>query len=285
VARNIADIIEREFADRPKSWRPMIYCWRGGMRSLSLAIWMRMIGWRAVQLTGGYKTWRRYVVKTLSEKPAGYRWRVICGATGSAKTAVLTALARHGAQTLDLEALAAHKGSVLGDIPNLPQPSQKLFETRLMTRLAAFDPNLPVYVEAESRKIGIIALPNALVDAIRRAPCLEICAPIEARLDYLLRDYRYLGDNPHTLVAALTRLRGLIDNETLARWLILAEQKKLPELFRELLMRHYDPLYARSQSKHFEALRHASLFATDDLSESAIDTLARQILSSDPSLT
>ncbi|WP_017924932.1 tRNA 2-selenouridine(34) synthase MnmH, partial [Burkholderia glumae] len=117
VARNIATHLETTFADRPLNWRPLIYCWRGGKRSGSMTTWLNLIGWRARQLDGGYKTYRRSVVDALGALPARFRYIVLTGRTGSGKTQLLGALARAGAQTLDLERLAVHRGSLLGALP------------------------------------------------------------------------------------------------------------------------------------------------------------------------
>ncbi|MDR1528927.1 MAG: tRNA 2-selenouridine(34) synthase MnmH [Burkholderiales bacterium] len=278
VAKNIAATIENHLLDRSKSWKPLVYCWRGGMRSHSMVVWMRLIGWRASQLVGGHKTWRNHVLAGLDTLPTCFQWRIVCGATGSGKTRLLAVLTAQGEQTLDLEALAMHKGSVLGDIPNTPQPSQKWFETQLYKKLASFAPSRPVYVESESRKIGLCALPNALVEAMRRAPCIEIAATQGARLRYLLEDYHYLGDDPQNLCAQLYRLKGYIDNATFARWQELARVGDLPNLFSELIIRHYDPHYARSQYKHFLGLPHARRFETDDLSNETLKTIAKSLM-------
>jgi len=277
VAKNIAAMLEAHFQDRPKHWRSLVYCWRGGMRSQSAALWFNLIGWRTGQLVGGYKTWRRHVVGLLATLPATFQWRVICGATGSGKTRLLSALAARGEQTLDLEALAAHKGSVLGGLPDQKQPTQKWFESCLADRVERLNPEKVVYVEAESRKIGTCALPNALIEAMRAAPCIEICATQQARLAYLLDDYAYLGDNPTAFAGRLERLRGLIDNTTLDRWKTWAFERNLPPLFQELIARHYDPLYARSQHKNYHHLNGARQLITDDLSEEGFRKMAEEI--------
>jgi tRNA 2-selenouridine synthase len=170
VAANLARHLRGPLADKPSDWRPLVYCWRGGLRSGSMVTWLRMVGWSAVQLRGGYKTWRSQVIERIDTLAPRLPLRVLCGPTGSAKTAILQAAARAGAQVLDLEGLAAHKGSVLGAMPGVEQPSQKAFETRLAQALAGFDLARPVFVEAESRKIGRIALPNALVERLRQSP-------------------------------------------------------------------------------------------------------------------
>lgn len=278
VAENIARHLQERFEDRPKKWRPLVYCWRGGLRSGSFVTWLRFVGWQACQLEGGYKSWRRHVVARLAELPAQLSFRVICGATGSGKTRLLDALATQGAQVLDLEALAAHRGSVLGALPDRKQPAQKWFESCLLQGLTSFDPRRPVYVEAESRKIGSIFVPEALIETMRASPCLALEATRAARLDYLLQDYGWFADRPHELVGSLGRLKGLVDNATLARWQDWAAQGNLPELFAELIDRHYDPLYARSQDRCYTHIDEARRFGTADLSAAGLSALACQIL-------
>jgi tRNA 2-selenouridine synthase len=277
VAENIARHLHAHFQDRPQHWRPLVYCWRGGQRSGAFVTWLRLVGWDACQLEGGYKSWRRQVVAELTELPRRLAFRVLCGATGSAKTRVLEALASLGAQVLDLEALAVHKGSVLGAVPGRPQPTQKWFETRLHQQLRALDPGRPVYVEAESRKIGRIHLPDALIAQVRAAPCIAIEAGRAARLEFLVRDYTYLGDDVDDLQRRIACLKGLQSNETLARWQALAREQRLAELFAELVDQHYDPLYQRSQNRNFVRFADAPRFRTDDLSAAGIRALAERI--------
>lgn len=278
VARNIAGHIEAHFLDKPKDWRPLVYCWRGGQRSGAFTHVLREIGWNAHRLEGGYKSWRRLVLNELEVQPARLRFRIVSGATGSAKSRILEALAARGAQVLHLEKLAAHKGSVLGDLPAAAQPSQKNFEARLHAALAAFDAELPVFTEAESRRIGVLSLPNAMVAAIRAAPCLRIEATLAARVDFLLRDYAHFLADPSGLTAKLQLLRGLQGHETVERWLAQVAAGDFDRLVAELLERHYDPHYRRSQSKNFAGYVAAGTYATDDLSPAGIESLARQIL-------
>lgn len=277
VARNIARHLDTQFRERPKGWRPLLYCWRGGMRSGSFVTWMRLVGWDAQQLQGGYKAWRAHVIAHIAALAPSLPLRVLCGPTGSAKTRVLQALGALGEQVLDLEALAAHRGSVLGSLPGTEQPSQKAFETQLATAFAGFDLARTVWIEAESRKIGRISLPDALLARLRSSPVVQIDATREARLAYLLRDYAWLGDDPQRLSDKLGLLQGMLANETLAQWQAWALARELPPLFAALITQHYDPLYARSQGRHFEQFGGAPRFATDDLSEAGIAALARRI--------
>jgi tRNA 2-selenouridine synthase len=278
VAENIARHLRTRFHDKPREWRPLVYCWRGGQRSGSFVTWLRLIGWDACQLEGGYKNWRRMVVAELAQLPARLDFRVLCGATGSGKTRILEALRAQGAQVLALEDLAAHKGSVRGGLRERPQPTQKAFETALFNALRTLDPARPVFVEAESRKIGRIHLPDALLLRMRESACVAIEATREARLEFLVRDYAYLGDDTNDLQVKIGLLKGLQSNETIERWTELAARRELPTLFGELIELHYDPLYGRSQNRNFTRFPEAPVFTTGDLSAEGVARLARDIL-------
>jgi tRNA 2-selenouridine synthase len=114
VAKRIGELLQAHVQDKPRDWQPLVYCWRGGQRSGSLAWFLGQIGFRSAQLSGGYKAWRAVVREDLQSLPARFAFHVLCGRTGSAKTRLLQVLAEQGAQTLDLEGLARHRGSGLG---------------------------------------------------------------------------------------------------------------------------------------------------------------------------
>ena len=281
VAANLAKHLHEKFADKPASWKPMIYCWRGGMRSGAMVTWMRMVGWDAQQLAGGYKMWRRHVIDTIEQVSPTTPFVVVCGATGSAKTRVLHALAAQGHQTLDLEGLARHKGSLLGGLPGIPQPSQTAFETEIATVLNALDPTRPLYVEGESRRIGRLNVPMPLVDRMRASPIVEVQAPMPARLDYLLRDYAYLGDDPERLAGQFDYLKTLHSKETIASWQAMARARDLSPLFSELATKHYDPSYAKSQRAHFLQWGERAVVDAPDLSDAGIEAVARGVANID----
>ncbi|CAH2936948.1 MAG: Selenophosphate-dependent tRNA 2-selenouridine synthase [uncultured Paraburkholderia sp.] len=249
VARNIARHLETTFADRPRNWRPLVYCWRGGKRSGSVTTLFNMIGWPARQLDGGYKTYRRATVEALATLPAQFRYVALVGPTGSGKTRLLAALHEAGAQTLDLEALGAWAG--------VPQPSQKGFDTRLVSALRGFDPARPVFVEAESRRIGAITLPLALLHTFHHGVCVEVATSREDRSAFLLHDYAHLFDDPESLKAQLQRLIGLHSRERVAGWQKLVDENRRAELANALIELHYDPAYARSSHQHFVHLPQA----------------------------
>jgi len=277
VAENIARHLRSTFRDRPKTWRPLIVCWRGGQRSGSMTLILRRVGWDAHQLEGGYKVYRKQVVDRLAELPRQLKLKVICGATGSGKSRILHALSRLGEQVLDLEDLACHKGSVLGVLPDAPQPSQKMFESRLLIALQSLDLARPVYIEAESRKIGSIHLPDALIETMRAGSCVKIEAAFEARVEFLLRDYDYFLSAPDWLNSRLDVLSNLQSRETIARWQSYASSGQWPELVRELLELHYDPLYRRSQNSNYAGYGTPQVFGTADLTPAGVETVARQI--------
>jgi tRNA 2-selenouridine synthase len=278
IARNIAHHIEAEFATRPKTWRPLIYCWRGGKRSSSMGHILRQIGWDAHVLEGGYKTYRTQVVQSLSELPNQFEFRVITGRTGSAKSRVLEELTLMGCQVLHLEELANHKGSVLGASPDSHQPSQKYLETLINAKFKKFDSNQIVFIEAESKKVGRLHVPDTLMERIRSSPCIRIEASMEARLAFLEKDYQCLIDQPSFLLEKLQHLKALVGQEQLNRWYEYIENQNWPVLIRSLLELHYDRLYDRSQLRNFEDYEKAPKVLTDDLSMAGIQKIASRIM-------
>ncbi|WPH21846.1 tRNA 2-selenouridine(34) synthase MnmH [Variovorax paradoxus] len=278
VAANLARHLRERFAEQPANWRPLVYCWRGGLRSGSMVTWLRLVGWDAQQLAGGYKSYRQHVLAQIEATVPKLRLKVICGATGSAKTRVLQALAARGEQVLDLEHCASHKGSLLGALPGVPQPSQKQFETRIATCFDALDLSRTLYVEGESARIGRLSVPIPLVAHMRAAACIEVQADAPARLDYLLRDYAYLGDDRAALAGQLDRLKEMQGKAVVQRWQEWALAGNLPQLFAELMALHYDPHYERSQARHFEKWPLRQQVAAPDLTDAGIDAVAEAIL-------
>lgn len=278
IAINIARHLQEQFAHKPLNWRPLIYCWRGGQRSGAMQIILRQVGWKADKLEGGYKAWRQQVLEQLETLPLGLNFTVLCGATGSAKTRILHAIARQGGQVLDLEALAAHKGSVLGVLPDAPQPSQRSFESHLWQALSAMKPEAPVFVEAESRRIGRLHLPEALTRRIRQGRCLEIRATPATRAAFLSQDYDYYLQHPEWLQERLQGLQGHLGREWVQRWQTLARESEWAMLVGELLERHYDPLYRRSRQENFEFPPSLGYLDADDLSPVAQEELASEVL-------
>ena len=278
VARNIAQHIEREVLEKPKNWQPLVYCWRGGKRSNSLALVLGQIGFRVHLLEGGYKAFRAAVLADLPAQSVRLHYRVICGPTGSGKTRLLQSLQRAGAQVLDLEGLASHRSSVLGVIPGQPQPSQKRFDTLVWDALRGFDAARPVYVEAESKKVGNLTIPDALMQAMRASPCLLLQLSDDERVALLLEDYAFFAHDTaffcHRL-DALTALRGLV---TVEQWKAQVSGGQIHTVVRELLHIHYDPGYATSTRRNFAQFDGAEPLLARDRSPQAMDELAAVLL-------
>jgi len=277
VARNIAAMLEGAFAGKPRDWAPLVYCWRGGQRSRSLVHILNEIGWRAVQLEGGYRAYRRHVVAQLESQPGGFRYKVICGLTGSGKSRLIAALAAVGAQVIDLEGLARHRGSLLGDLPGDPQPSQKSFESGLLATLDNFDPARPVYVESESKKIGTVQVPDALLAAMRASQGIRIELAQPLRIELLKREYAHFLADHAALATRLLRLVPLHGKSTVERWTDAAKAGDWDMLVGELLELHYDPAYARSIGKNFPRIADAIAVAPSALTDSAFQALAREL--------
>ncbi|WP_439154054.1 tRNA 2-selenouridine(34) synthase MnmH [Yoonia sp.] len=246
VARNVADHIDGPLASQDGSWRPLVYCWRGGQRSGSFASILTQIGWRAQTVQGGYQSFRHLVNKALHIDPLPHRLVLLDGYTGTAKTAILARLGARGVQVLDLEALAAHRGSLLGGTPG-GQPSQKGFETALAVALHALDPARPVLVEAESSKIGRITLPPSLWQAMLAAPRVVITAPLAARAHYLTQTYADIITDPDEVARRLAPLRNIRGHAIVDGWIGLLRAGDFPALAAALMTQHYDPAYTKSR--------------------------------------
>ncbi|MFM7507056.1 MAG: tRNA 2-selenouridine(34) synthase MnmH, partial [Rubrivivax sp.] len=235
VAANIARHVQQHVLPLSRTWRPLVYCWRGGQRSGSLALVLSEIGFSVTVLDGGYRGFRRAVLAELETLPQRLRFQVLAGRTGSAKSRLLKALAAEGAQVLDLEALACHRGSVLGLVPGQRQPSQKAFETVLWQDLAAMDPARPVFAEGESRTIGRLRVPEALLQALRAARLHPVRMPLAARVAFLLDDYAHFVADAEAFSERLQALRELRGAAAIERWQALARAGDFATPVRELL--------------------------------------------------
>ncbi|SFD41579.1 tRNA 2-selenouridine(34) synthase MnmH [Massilia yuzhufengensis] len=276
VAANIARHIETLWADKPKDWKPLVYCWRGGNRSGSMALILAKIGWPVVQLDGGYKAYRAHVAASL-ENPPALDFRVVCGTTGSGKSRLLETLHGIGAQVLDLERLAAHRGSVLGHLPDEPQPTQKMFETQVWNTLRHFDPSKPVFVESESKKVGNLRVPEAVMERMRASTCISLSLSRENRVRLLMEDYEHFCANPDALTAQLAHLVQLHGREKIDAWRDLANSGAMPKLVDQLLQEHYDPAYLRSIDRNFVQFPKAEVVELNDIAEGDFVDAARRL--------
>jgi tRNA 2-selenouridine synthase len=279
VAQNVAHHLEHHFRDHTRDWKPLIYCWRGGNRSGAMAHILAKIGWPVHQLDGGYKEYRRFITQQINQQAQTLSFQVICGPTGSGKSRLLQTLAAQGAQVLDLEKLAAHRGSVLGNLPTESQPTQKMFESRIWETLRHFVADRPVYVESESKKIGNCRVPELLMEKMRASPCIALELSSESRVQLLMEDYAHFVQQPHLLSLQLDHLITLHGREKIKRWHGLAEAGDLTNLVHELLAEHYDPAYLRSIQRNFLQLSSAQSLKLANISTNAFLQATNALLS------
>jgi tRNA 2-selenouridine synthase len=275
---NIARHVQQQVMPLPRSWKPLVYCWRGGQRSGSMALVLSEIGFQVQVLDGGYRAFRQAVLQGLDQRSAGLDFTVLAGRTGSAKSRLLQALAASGAQVLDLEALAHHRGSVLGLVPGEVQPSQKAFETALWHALGSLDHTQPVFVESESRTIGRLRLPETLLQGMREARVVQVQMPLEARLEFLMQDYRHFVLDTAAFGERLAALKTLRGAETIARWQAQAAAGELAPVVRELLEQHYDPVYQKSMSRHYAHFDSATVLDLPDAAPATLQAAAAQLM-------
>jgi tRNA 2-selenouridine synthase len=278
VAANISRHIAQHVHDKPKSWKPLVYCWRGGQRSGSLALVLGQIGFRVRVVEGGYKAFRAAVLAQLPALAQSLKFRVVCGPTGSGKTRLLQALEGAGAQVLDLEALASHRSSVLGLIPGQPQPTQKRFDTLVWDQLRSFDAARPVWVESESKKVGNVTVPDTLMAAMRASACVKLALSDDERVKLLLEDYGFFATDADFFcqrLGALVQLRG---QEQVEAWQAQVRAGQVEDVVRELLSRHYDPGYASSTARNFRQFADAPTVRPADRGPESMARLAREML-------
>ncbi len=278
VAANIAKHIERHVLDKPKNWQPLIYCWRGGNRSGSLSLVLSQIGFKVHLLEGGYKAFRQQVMQDLESLIAPFQFEVIAGPTGSGKTRLLQTLKKQGAQVLDLEGLAQHKSSVLGFTPNQAQPSQKHFDTLIWEQLHHMDPARVVFIESESKKVGNLSVPEALINAMRASPCHVVELPLACRVALLIEDYPHLVEDPLLFQKKLQALIPLRGQEMVRNWCALIEEGRIPEVVQSLLINHYDPTYFSSMKKNFKQLPSALVHVLEGHETSHFEGLSKNLL-------
>lgn len=278
ISHNAADHLATLETLWDRNHQPLLYCWRGGLRSQSFSHILRSVGWRARLLEGGYKSYRKFVLNDLKEQLAASRphFHVLAGLTGTGKTRLLHHLREVGAQVLDLEALANHRGSLLGKVG--PQPSQKLFENKLHQALQHFHPEKPVFLEAESNRIGERSLPAPLWKKLATATVSEVRLPLASRAQLLLDDYPRFLDEPDELCGLLDKLRSLRGHEQVERWRTLITARDWPGFLESILRDHYDLCYRPVGSENSNYQKSSSLIDLPDHQEASFQKAAQSLL-------
>jgi tRNA 2-selenouridine synthase len=278
VAANIARHLEREVMQLPKHWQPLIYCWRGGKRSGSLGLVLGQIGFKVWLIEGGYKAFRAAMVQDIHKLSQQIRFQVIAGPTGSGKTRLLQTLKAEGAQVLDLEDLAQHRSSVLGRIPGQAQPSQKHFDMRIWHSLRQMDLTRTVFVEAESKKVGNVSIPESLVASMRSSPCIDLLLPEEERVQLLLEDYPYFVQDAALFCKRLEVLTAQKGRALVSQWQQQVQAGETVQVVRELLSMHYDPTYKKSVERNFTQFQAAYKAEISDRHAQSMKEMAKVLI-------
>ncbi len=278
VSRNIACHLEKTLIDFPREWRPLIYCWRGGERSGAFTHILNRIGWKALQLEHGYQGFRRIVIDGLDQAAKDFSFQVIAGMTGSGKTRILQEIGLLGQQILDLEGLAIHRGSVLGNEPNIEQPSQKGFETNLWNALNKLDSSKIVFVESESKKVGGLHIPDPLMERIREGQCIELRSSTATRVSWLLREYDHFLSNPDSFKQKLGLLTSRYGKVQVTQWHEAIDAGNFESLVEELLVMHYDPSYQSSIIRNFPSYREEHFVELENDSDEAFAKTAKDLI-------
>ncbi len=240
------ETVEAWIKDRQKEndlTKPTIYvhCWRGGMRSAAVAWLLDLYGYKVIQLTGGYKAYRNWV---LAQFTIPYSLKVLGGYTGSGKTEILHALQEKNYAVIDLEGLAHHKGSAYGAIGQLPQPSQEMFENLLAEKLLEVNKKQKsIWIEDESQRIGTVLIPTPLFHLMRNSTCYFMTIPFEQRLNFIVEGYGSFDQK--SLIEATMRIQkrlGGLETKTAIDFITAGALK---EAF-SILLKYYDKWYEKN---------------------------------------
>lgn len=246
INNNISKIIKKDLFN--KKDKILIYCWRGGLRSLSLYLVLKQIGFDVEILEDGYKSYRRHVVQFFEDEIEQFNFNQIKGVTGVGKTLFLKNLEK-SAQVLDLEGIANHKGSILGDIPKFKQPNQKMFETKLFEKLESLNRKKKIWVEAESIKIGKLNIPSKLWKKMDEGISVKLKSTVDERVKFILKDYKYFTKEPELMSNAMLVLKKIIKKDD---YRVIEENLKNGDYMsfvKSLINHHYDKAYKKTRSE------------------------------------
>lgn len=221
----------------------LVHCWRGGMRSGTMAWLLELYGYKVYLLKGGYKAFRKEVLESFTKER---KLNILGGKTGSGKTVVLKQLAANQEPVIDLEALAHHKGSAFGALGELPQPTQEMFENNLFVQLHKTDANRAVWVEDESNMIGTKVIPKPFYLKMRNSPVFFIDIPFEVRLDYLTQEYGRFATTD--LKEAITRITKKLGGQHVKAAIDAIDSGDVKAAFK-ICLSYYDKTYEYGKNK------------------------------------
>ncbi|WP_158858716.1 tRNA 2-selenouridine(34) synthase MnmH [Lunatibacter salilacus] len=252
-----------ETAEKLDSKHLLIHCWRGGMRSKSVAWLMETYGFQVTTLAGGYKAYRKAVLDYFNQP---LRLQVLTGATGSRKTAVLHALREMGEQVIDLEGLANHNGSSFGNQLSTGQPTTEQFQNDLFESFRILDPAERIWIEDESFTIGKVKLIEQLYWQKQQSPHILIHLPMEARVKALVEDYGKIP--PEKLIIATNQIAERLGRSKAVEATEFIQEGNLPDAV-YIILEYYDKAYTKGIRKKSPMIQHEVAFDTSDPYEMA----------------
>ena len=227
---------------------PIVYCWRGGLRSKSVYNLLETIGIPAYRLSGGYKAYRGFILEQLTVYKFDKPLFILNGLTGTGKTEILRLLMARGCPGIDLEDLACHRGSLFGHLGFRKTRRQKDFDALLWKRLKELQHFPYLFLEGEGKRIGSVYLPNLFYQSMQKGKHILLKAPLEKRVERILKEYiPFIPDETKEIEGAIQLLKKYLGTNTIVHFLSLLEQKKYPELIRLLCVQYYDRLYSESK--------------------------------------
>jgi tRNA 2-selenouridine synthase len=241
----------------------LLHCWRGGMRSNSVAWLLNMVGIKTYTLTGGYKNYRRYAQHCFGEP---LNLVVIGGMTGSGKSEILEALEKEGEQIIHLELLARHKGSVFGGIGMPEQPTTEQFENDLFETIRKLDTSRHIFIEDESLAIGKVFIPRSLYDQMSSARFINLVVPLKRRINHLVSGYT--GGSPELLTEAVRRIERRLGLKNTNDIIAHIQHNEMHSAVEKILI-YYDKIYQRSMGTHPRKVRKEIVVEGEDFGQTA----------------
>lgn len=267
-------LMVRKLSELASAGKVVVFCWRGGMRSRSVVQVCNMLGFDVLQLKGGYKAFRRYVLDGLERAKLPPNIFVLHGLTGAGKTEILQSLDKRGLAVLDLEELAKHRGSVFGQIGIEEKRGQKQFEAELFFAMEKLEDQPYFIVEAESRKIGECFLPEWLYLAMRKGNHILVNSSVEKRTERITKEYwENANVAPDEIEKSIKKLEGRLGKKKAEELLRLFAEGHIEEMVKILLLEYYDPLY----NKSIKVVPEYGLIVNSDNMEAALDAITRYV--------
>ena len=249
ISKRLGDIT-KQITELSKEYDEIVFfCARGGMRSGSMTSFFKSMGYKTARLSGGYKSYRTFIIEDFENIIQEVTLITLHGKTGTGKTKILNKLQEKGIETIDLEGLAKNRGSHFGHI-GIPQDrSQKTFESLLYDAVKHRKNNV-IVIEGESKKIGPIHIPEPFWKTMKKGIKILVEAPIEMRLNIIMDDYTGISELKENLLEVAERLKRYMDGSAYSKFIVLVEKGDIREAARQMMIEYYDPMYNKSLDRH-----------------------------------